>query len=94
MSPAESAEGWYEDPYSEHEARWFSDGTPTSLVRDGSVESRHEPPDRTIDGPLERVEPSQTPTGSDLRRADEAEDADNQPDYRDKATGAMEKGGY
>ena len=28
MSPEASAEGWYKDPYGEHEARWFSNGTP------------------------------------------------------------------
>ena len=26
-------EGWYSDPYRVHEQRWFSDGTPTILVR-------------------------------------------------------------
>ncbi|MGA8727083.1 MAG: hypothetical protein WB565_18775 [Acidimicrobiales bacterium] len=93
MSPEASAEGWYKDPYGEHEARWFSNGTPTSLVRDGSVESRHEPPERSVDGPLERVEPSQTRTGGDLRRADDAE-AEYQSDYKDKASEAMDKGGY
>jgi hypothetical protein len=25
-------EGWYEDPASRHEYRWFSDGVPTDLV--------------------------------------------------------------
>ena len=28
-----NAEGWYVDPYGLHGARWFSDGTPTALVR-------------------------------------------------------------
>jgi hypothetical protein len=28
------AEGWYRDPYGIHQDRWFSAGTPTSLVRD------------------------------------------------------------
>jgi hypothetical protein len=33
-------EGWYEDPARRHEYRWFSAGTPTELVRDGSGTSR------------------------------------------------------
>jgi hypothetical protein len=33
-------EGWYEDPADRHEYRWFSQGTPTDLVRDGSQTSR------------------------------------------------------
>ena len=33
-------EGWYEDPADRHEYRWFSLGTPTDLVRDGSQTSR------------------------------------------------------
>ena len=48
-------EGWYRDPFKIHEARWFSDGTPTSLVRDAGVESRHEPPSTTYAGELELV---------------------------------------
>ena len=45
-------EGWHADPFGRHEARWMSDGTPTTLVRDGDVESRDAPPDE---------EPSPTP---------------------------------
>jgi hypothetical protein len=32
------AQGWYRDPYSVHEDRYFSDGQPTKLVRDGGSE--------------------------------------------------------
>jgi hypothetical protein len=32
------------DPYGEHEARYFSNGWPTSVVRDGEEELYHEPP--------------------------------------------------
>lgn len=35
-------EGWYEDPAERHEYRWFSDGVPTDLVRDGRETSRDE----------------------------------------------------
>jgi hypothetical protein len=35
-----NAEGWFPDPTGRHEARWFSMGTPTPLVRDGAIEAR------------------------------------------------------
>jgi hypothetical protein len=38
------AEGWYKDPYEQHEDRWFSGGLPTKLVRDAGAESYAEPP--------------------------------------------------
>jgi hypothetical protein len=37
-------EGWYRDPWLRHEARWFSGGRPTKLVRDGTQESVDPPP--------------------------------------------------
>ena len=43
MASAEP-QGWYEDPFRLHEARYFSAGRPTKLVRDGRVESYDEPP--------------------------------------------------
>ena len=39
-------EGWYRDPYRIHQDRWYSDGTPTALVRDGGAESKDPPPRR------------------------------------------------
>ena len=30
-------EGWYEDPAGRHEFRWFSQGAPTDLVKDGQL---------------------------------------------------------
>jgi hypothetical protein len=33
------AVGWFPDPFGRHEIRWFSQGRPTSMVRDGNVES-------------------------------------------------------
>jgi hypothetical protein len=67
------AEGWYQDPFKLHTDRWFSDGQPTDLVRDGTAESRDAPPSATFPGPL--VEAVEVPPedGLDLRRADEAE---------------------
>ena len=68
-----NAEGWYVDPFGLHDARWFSDGMPTLLVRDGGVESRDPPPSTSYSGRLEPVasEPSSGP--DDLRRADSTE---------------------
>ena len=37
-------QGWATDPFGLHEARYFSAGQPTKLVRDGGVESFDEPP--------------------------------------------------
>jgi hypothetical protein len=67
------AEGWYEDPFGLHTDRWFSDGRPTDLVRDGKVESRDAPPSATYSGPLVEAAELAPEGGIDLRRADEAE---------------------
>ena len=68
-----AAEGWYRDPYGIHQDRWFSAGTPTSLVRDQGAEGHDEPPGYPPAGP-----PVESPgidrfPGDDLRRADGAE---------------------
>jgi hypothetical protein len=69
-----SHEGWYTDPFARHEARWLSDGTPTTLIRDDGVEGHDEPPDGPFVQEAERIEPA--PARSDtLRRADDAERA-------------------
>jgi hypothetical protein len=39
------AQNWCIDPYGLHEARWFSQGNPTALVRDHGVESQDPPPE-------------------------------------------------
>jgi len=70
------AEGWYVDPYGRHDARWFSDGDPTALVRDDGVESRDPPPDVPYPGQLEPIfgaEGSDSTGADDLRRADSDE---------------------
>lgn len=36
-------QGWYQDPFRRHEARYFSAGRPTRFVRDGNVESYDDP---------------------------------------------------
>jgi hypothetical protein len=67
------AEGWYRDPYGRHGARWFSEGRPTSLVRDGDIESNDEPPPGDPPLPLVPVTETEESDGLDLKRADEAE---------------------
>ena len=47
------AQGWYTDPFRRHQARWFSDGEPTALVRDEGVDSNDPPPTTGYSGPLE-----------------------------------------
>jgi hypothetical protein len=64
------AQGWYEDPFQLHEARWFSAGKATSLVRDGSTESQDEPPSETYVGSLVPVADQAASDGQDLLRAD------------------------
>ena len=63
-------EGWYRDPYGLHDARWISNGEPTSLVRDSGVESRDEPPPLPITHPLVEA-PSGEQHVDDVHRADE-----------------------
>ena len=82
------AEGWYHDPYGLHEERWYSDGTPTRLVRDAGAESYDPPPPEAApDTALVRSagEPSATAGPDDLRRADDAEREDMNPDYGKQA---------
>jgi hypothetical protein len=71
-----NAEGWYVDPFGEHDERWFSDGHPTSLVRDGAVESRDEPPSDEVTEPLVRH-------ASDEESVDGPDSPDIEHDLRD-----------
>jgi hypothetical protein len=70
-SPA--AEGWYRDPYGIHQDRWFSAGTPTSLVRDQGAEGHDDPPGYPPPGPPAEIPETNRFPGDDFRRADEAE---------------------
>lgn len=83
------AEGWYLDPYGVHEQRWFSDGTPTKLVRDAGVEARDEPPYYPPPEPL--VPAEQADSGAeDLIRADELQSVDQSiKDIRGYGQGAI-----
>lgn len=46
-------EGWYKDPYGLHMDRWYSDGKPTALVRDGDRELKDPAPESEPRMPLE-----------------------------------------
>jgi hypothetical protein len=66
MSDPMKAEGWYKDPYLVHQDRWFSDGTPTALVRDAGVEGEDPPPSPDLpSGPLVTCDSQGTSSGSD-----------------------------
>jgi len=70
-TPERRPQGWYADPFGAHESRWFSQGTPTSLVRDGRAEAQDPPPEPTWTGPLvaPAVAPGPGPANEDLLRA-------------------------
>jgi hypothetical protein len=68
-----AAEGWYRDPYGIHQDRWFSAGTPTSLVRDQGAEGHDDPPDYPPAGPPVEIPEIDPFPGDDFRRADQAE---------------------
>ena len=70
-SPA--AEGWYRDPYGIHQDRWFSDGTPTALVRDQGAEGHDDPPGYPPPGPPAEIPETDRFPADDFRRADQAE---------------------
>jgi hypothetical protein len=73
--PEALEEGWYTDPYERHEARWFSEGRATKLVRDRGVETYDDPPEGPPPGVAEKIviDPPASLGPSDLLRADDAE---------------------
>ena len=64
------AQNWCIDPYARHEARWFSRGLPTALVRDRGVESQDPPPETafghtfTVIGYVDPPTPAGRPEGA------------------------------
>jgi len=86
------AEGWYQDPFELHADRWFSDGRPTALVRDGDQESNDPPPVAEYTGPLKDVDVDQPTDGSDLARADDP--SAKGFDLSDGPTAAIDTFGY
>ncbi len=65
-------EGWYTDPFDRHEARWFSAGAASKLVRDGTAETYDPPPDESFRHQPEPIVPQE---GSDRLRYDPDEAA-------------------
>jgi len=70
----QALQGWCTDPFARHEARWMSQGKPTQLVKDGSVEGT----DPVVEGEPFKVTPAllepEPPAGaSTLMRADGAQ---------------------
>jgi len=85
-----AAEGWYRDPYGIHQDRWFSAGTPTSLVRDQGVEGHDDPPDHPPPGPPVEIPDVDEFPEDDFRRADGAEANDEHYERRKAADQALD----
>ena len=69
--PDRPPQGWFADPFGAYESRWFSQGTPTALVRDGRRESQDPPPEPVWNGRLAPapVAPGSEGVGDDLLRS-------------------------
>ena len=84
-TPEKPPQGWFTDPFDVHEARWFSQGTPTALVRDGRTEAQDPPPESTWTGCLvpatEAAGSAPAPEPEGLGRTDSRE-PDNEPGGR------------
>ena len=72
-------QGWCTDPWGLHEARYFSAGHPTKLVRDGDRESYEEPPATAPTADPVPIESNELGDGSDTKRAEDG--LDGQLDY-------------
>lgn len=62
--------GWCTDPYGRHDARWFSQGRPTKLVRDFGTESYDVPPAEPPTQPAVRIQNEPPPSNGVLRADD------------------------
>jgi hypothetical protein len=67
-------QGWYSDPWEHHEARWFSSGDPTALVRDGYTEGHDPPPDSPYASTPEPLAEPRWLDSDDACRADDRDD--------------------
>ena len=65
-----NAQNWCPDPFGMHEARWFSNGIPTALVRDGADEAQDPPPGSAFEYRFElpSIEPHDPPVERTHRR--------------------------
>ena len=86
------AQGWYRDPYSVHEDRYFSDGQPTKLVRDGESESYDPPPPGPPMAELVEIPEIEPGDGNELRRADDPA-AGSVSDYKAAAWSTIDSAG-
>jgi hypothetical protein len=82
----QNEEGWFKDVFQIHEDRWYSNGEPTKLVRDGRVESHDMAPLHARPaGPLSPSSHGNIPSSpEDLRRADDGY-GDHDPEHPDYA---------
>lgn len=76
----DQVEGWYLDPFRLHEQRWFSDGRPTRLVRDGGVEGNDPPPSMQVPHPPEEIPEDESGGPDDLKRAGDVEEDKDDPE--------------
>ena len=94
--PERPPQGWFVDPFGVHDARWFSQGSATALVRDGRAESQDPPPDVPVSGPLlpVRTGPTASGPGDDLLRAGDDGNADAwSPSEQDRRRDGTTAGG-
>jgi hypothetical protein len=89
-----NTEGWFVDPFGNHEARWISSDTPTALVRDGKIESQDPPPDSHYSGPYTRIAQEGASNGDDLHHADDAESGSSRRDYGRAGAEALNGTGF
>jgi len=65
-------QGWYEDPYRQHQYRWFSAGRATNVVSDDGKITYDDPPNEKFSEPL--VEASYTPRPYETTRVGDGTD--------------------
>jgi hypothetical protein len=75
-------QGGYRDPYGVHEDRYFSDGQPTKLVRDGQCEAYDDPPSGPPPREVVEVPPATSADNSGLRRGDHPADPENRTEFQ------------
>jgi hypothetical protein len=83
-------EGWYTDPFGLHEARWMSEGSPTTLVRDAGTESYEDVPEGKPTHSCLPIEVPEATGGKDLYRADDADPSHDSMPHR-MITAAVEQ---
>jgi hypothetical protein len=87
QEPELPPQGWFVDPFGAHEQRWFSQGRPTALVRDGRADTQDPPPDGPVPQPLVRAALAPAPgrPSDDQLRADGTDAAEPEDQFGDPA---------